>query len=374
MIDRAQRREQREEDLEQAETVQEIQDVHVIGVATQTDLTQEKLDMLETDYQQRLRDTREMGVRLSVISGNGFPCEEALSKDNQLVNSFTGVSSFEVLKVVFKFVAPAVTVTASTKLTKFQQLTLVLMKLRMNVPNFDLAFRFGIDKSTVSRIFRKWVFALDERLSSLIYWPTREQLIQTMPYCFRPKYGLKLVSIIDCFEIFIEKPSDLFAKAATYSQYKSYNTAKYLIGIAPQGVISFISKGYGGRVSDKYITMHCGFLTQLLPGDVVLADRGFNVEESIALKGASLDIPAFTRGKKQLSASEVEETRKKANVRIHVERIIGSTRQTFPIISATAVLPWEYVQSDETNQIILDSIVRVCCALHNLREGVIPFE
>ena len=112
MIDRTQRREQREEDLEQAETVQEIQDVHVIGVATQTDLTQEKLDMLETDYQQRLRDIREMGVRLSVISGNGFPCEEALSKDNQLVNSFTGVSSFEVLKVVFKFVAPAVTVTS----------------------------------------------------------------------------------------------------------------------------------------------------------------------------------------------------------------------------------------------------------------------
>lgn len=126
MIDRTQRREQREEDLEQAETVQEIQDVHVIGVATQTDLTQEKLDMLETDYQQRLRDIREMGVRLSVISGNGFPCEEALSKDNQLVNSLL-VSSFEVLKVVFKFVAPAVTVTASTKLTKFQQLTLVLM-------------------------------------------------------------------------------------------------------------------------------------------------------------------------------------------------------------------------------------------------------
>ena len=105
MIDRAQRREQREEHLEQAETVQEIQDVHVIGVATQTDLTQEKLDTLETDYQQRLRDNREMGVRLSVISGNGFPCEKALSKDNQLVNSFTGVSSFEVLKVLFKFVA-----------------------------------------------------------------------------------------------------------------------------------------------------------------------------------------------------------------------------------------------------------------------------
>ena len=119
------------------------------------------------------------------------------------------------------------------------------MKLRMNVPNFDLAFRFGVSKTTVSRIFRKWIFALDERLSCLIHWPTREELIQTMPFCFQPKYGLRLVAII---ELFIEKPSNLLAKAATYSQYKSYNTAKYLISITPQGVISFISEGYGGRV------------------------------------------------------------------------------------------------------------------------------
>ena len=33
-----------------------------------------------------------------------------------------------------------------------------------------------------------------------------------------------------------------------------------------------------------------------MPGDVVLADRGFNVEECIAYRGATLNIPAFTRG------------------------------------------------------------------------------
>ena len=76
----------------------------------------------------------------------------------------------------------------------------------------------------------------------------------------------------------------------------------------------------------------------------------------------------------QLPAEEVEETGKKANVRIHVERIIGSTRQTFSILSATAVLPWEYVQPGENGCVLLDSIVRVCCSLHNLREGIIPFE
>ena len=104
-----------------------------------------------------------------------------------------------------------------------------------------------------------------------------------------------------------------------------YNAAKYLICITPQGVIGYISDGYGGRASDKYITEHCGFLDRLLPSDVILADRGFNIEDSVALRGATLDIPAFTRRKVQLTFEEVESTRKKANVRIHVERIIGVT-------------------------------------------------
>ena len=42
---------------------------------------------------------------------------------------------------------------------------------------------------------------------------------------------------------------------------------------------------------------------------------------------AKLHIPAFTKGKSQLSAMEVTETRTIANVRIHVERVIGNVRQ-----------------------------------------------
>jgi len=44
------------------------------------------------------------------------------------------------------------------------------------------------------------------------------------------------------------------ARTETWSQYKHHNTAKFLIGITPQGVTSFISQGWGGRVSDKYLT------------------------------------------------------------------------------------------------------------------------
>ena len=43
-----------------------------------------------------------------------------------------------------------------------------------------------------------------------------------------------------------------------------------------------------------------GLLKKLLPGDVVLADHGFNIGDSVGFYCASLQIPAFTKGRKQL--------------------------------------------------------------------------
>ncbi|KAM9364991.1 putative ATP-dependent RNA helicase DDX43 [Pholidichthys leucotaenia] len=130
-------------------------------------------------------------------------------------------------------------------------------------------------------------------------------------------------------EVFIERPSDLKARAQTYSSYKSHNTAKYLISITPQGTVNFISRGWGGRVSDKHITENCGYLNNLNPGDLVLADRGFNIQESLAYYGARIEIPAFTKGKKQLDSKEIESTRNLASVRIHVEWVIGIVKNRY---------------------------------------------
>ncbi len=81
-------------------------------------------------------------------------------------------------------------------------------------------------------------------------------------------------------------------------------------------------------------------------------------------------IPAFTKGKSQLHGIEVEQTRRIANVRIHVERVIGNIRQKYTIINSTQ--PIDYVQSDE-QQTTLDKIVCVACALINICDSVVPF-
>ena len=108
---------------------------------------------------------------------------------------------------------------------------------------------------------------------------------------------MKCVVMIDCFEVFCERPKSLMARAQTNSNYKHHNTVKYLIGIA-QCVITFISKGWGGRVSDQHLTENFRILENLLPGDQVLADRGFNVQEAAGFYCAEVKLPPFTRGKK----------------------------------------------------------------------------
>ena len=50
-----------------------------------------------------------------------------------------------------------------------------------------------------------------------------------MPACFQQSFGKKVAIIIDCFEIFIERPSDLEARAITWSNYKHKNTAKVFL-------------------------------------------------------------------------------------------------------------------------------------------------
>ena len=231
---------------------------------------------------------------------------------------YTGLPSYEVLLVIFEHVAPDVT-RCTQSLDRFQEFVLLLMKLRLNVPLQDLAYQFNISLTTASRIFSFWMVVLDAKLSTLVFWPEREQLRNTMPLCFQYAFGKKVTVVIDCFELFIECPLNLLARAQTFSSYKHHNTIKILIGISPQGSICFVSEGWGGRTSDKYLTENCGFLEHLLAGDMVMADRGFTIAESVGLKQAKLVIPAFTKGKSQLDPVDVEKTRGIANVRIHVE-------------------------------------------------------
>ena len=112
-----------------------------------------------------------------------------------------------------------------------------------------------------------------------------------------------------------------------------------------------------------------------MPGDIVLADRGFDVADSVAIMGASLELPAFAKGREQLSAGEIESTVYEKSCQCqNTHRVIGAVCQKISILSATGVLSKDLVQAKTNDGVLLDSVVSVCCALNNLFEGVVPFD
>ena len=69
----------------------------------------------------------------------------------------------------------------------------------------------------------------------------------------------------------------------TWSQYKHHNTGKFLIVIAPNSFIQYISPIYAGTISDKELTRCCGYLDMMEPYSEIMVDKGFNITEEMNL-------------------------------------------------------------------------------------------
>lgn len=266
----------------------------------QTDLTAEAIQQLESDNTSRLLEAKERET-----SEKGLYDFQTYENDPDKVAFYTGLPNLEVLKLVFNLIEGHM-ISSNKCLSKETEYLLCLVKLRMNYLFKDMAYHLNVSVATVQRSFHNTLDVLYARLHFLVQWPKRENLRKSMPQSFRKDFGQKVVVILDCFELFTERPSGALNKVYTYSNYKHHQTVKYLIGIAPHGVVTFISEGWGGRTSDKFITEKTGLLENLLPGDVVMVDRGFKIEEGVNFYQAELAIPNFTRGKTQLHPLEVE--------------------------------------------------------------------
>ena len=141
----------------------------------------------------------------------------------------------------------------------------------------------------------------------------------------------------------------------TYSNYKHHNTFKSLIGISPGGAIIFVSKLFPGSISDKQLTERSGLLQLIEKGDSIMADRGFDIQDMLTPLGVRVNLPTFLKGKPQLEANELVETRRIASLRIHVERAMERIKN-FHILDGT-------IPSSLTN--VAEQIVFVCAMLTN---------
>ena len=133
---------------------------------------------------------------------------------------------------------------------------------------------------------------------------------------------------------------------------------KALIGIAPNGCITYVSDLYGGSRSDKEIVQHCGVLNMFVPGDMIMADKGFNIR-SIWPSGVTLNIPSFLYNG-QFTKDEIVNNKTIAIARIHVERAI----QRIKIFDILDHIPGNLRQ-------YADKIFKVCACLTNFQTSIL---
>ena len=350
----------------QAENEIDNEPTRSVCTQTDTDITRGDIDGVTVEINRLMEENRNLKNKLKKTEIH----PETFERDNEKVKYYTGLPSFATLMVLLSHLLPFLPQGNRRLLSPFQMLMVTFMRLRLNLPVQHIAHLFKVHRTTISSTFAETLSVMYNRFSNLVHWPDRDSLRESMPHQFVEAFGDNVAVIIDCFEVFIERASNLKARAQTFSHYKHNNTMKYLIGITPQGVIAFISRVYGGRTSDKHVTENSGFLNKLLPGDKVLADRGFDIQESVGLMCAEVKIPAFTKGKCQMQAKDVEETRKLAHLRIHVERVIGNVVGKYTIVTDTIPIKLA-LPCDGENVTFLDKMVTVCCALTNMCPSVV---
>ena len=237
------------------------------------------------------------------------------------MRQLAGVSR-EFFSVLLSFIVPRNDGQPSffVKLQKENRLLLFLMKMKLGISFCALGGLFHVNTSTASRIFFQVLETLNVKTRTWIFWPSRESIQANLPKTFH-NYP-KCRCIIDCTEIPTDTPPTVEQRVLMYSNYKGRFTIKFLIVITPDGYVCMISKGYGGRATDSFITNDSGFLNLIEPDDSVLADKGFpQIKSELSKRDAMLVIPPFAFNP-QFTHDEIDDTYKIASVRIHVERAI----------------------------------------------------
>lgn len=237
------------------------------------------------------------------------------------------------------------------------QLLITLMKLRLNCKDLDLAVRFNTSRATISNVINTYISVLHEILYEGIFKtvgiPSQLKCKGSMPKSFEDFSSARIA--MDATELVQDVPSDMNCQSLSYSNYKSRHTVKAVTCVAPNGALVFCSDLYPGSTSDAAIVEHCNLLEQMQPGDMILADKGFNIFDKLPA-GVSLNIPPFLSSRGYFTKEEAELCFKIGRSRIHVERA-NERIKNYDVLNH---IPAQYRH-------LSTKIFQVCCCLVNLQ-------
>ena len=169
-----------------------------------------------------------------------------IKSDENMVTFYTGFPSFSTLKGFYDFLGPSVDNLKYSKkqeesdiqsgaenkrlrprsLPPLEEFFMTLVRLRLNLVEQDLAYKFGLSQSTVSRNTCTWINFLYLNVKELFLWPPKKLVKSNMPKSFKTNYPSTRV-ILDATEIYIEQPHLPELQQMTFSNYKTTILTKH---------------------------------------------------------------------------------------------------------------------------------------------------
>ncbi|XP_076621599.1 uncharacterized protein LOC143342003 [Colletes latitarsis] len=219
----------------------------------------------------------------------------------------------------------------SIRIEDQSKIIMTLMKLKHNISYSILKVLFTrYSIASCRQIILNIIDILYDCLKEAIYFPNKDEISKNIPICFN-NFKVGRV-VLDCTEIFIQKPKNLCCQISIYSQYKHRYSIEYMTGVTPGGLICFISNTYGGRTSDNVIFEQSNIINYLEKNDNIMIDRRFTIDKLCKDNDIKLICPPFLREKTQLSKEEALFGTEIAKARVHIEQS-NQRLKTFKILS-----------------------------------------
>ncbi|XP_020912312.1 uncharacterized protein LOC110250056 [Exaiptasia diaphana] len=345
---------------------------------TETEL-KSKIEAMVTANELKTKVENTVIYQVTAVSNISY---DIVIKNSETMKHFTGLSSrqFNILFDFLNDVCPLdkltywsycdqkksvnkLTQTLPSKWSTKERLFICLLRLRRGFTIKTMSILLStpdkqIKETSIRDVFTTYMQLMYRvfRDMSKVMFPSKEILQKCLPPVFKTIKRIRCS--VDCTEFRVETARNFARQGNTYSSYKHANTFKCLIAVTPNGGSCFVSDLYEGDISDVQIFEQSGILKHIEPQDVILVDRGFTVQDLVNPLQAHINIPAFLKGRANLSAAEELSTRKIAKARVHVERFNQRLKQ-FKMVGRTIPLSLAPLATQ---------MVVVACGLVNFQE------
>lgn len=209
-----------------------------------------------------------------------------------------------------------------------------LCKLRLGLSFATLSVLFKLEKVKVAKdMFHNIVKLLAKNLKKLIYWPVKHEILSDMPKCFVPYSSTRVVLSTLVIPIQDETPNCAKCKKIFVSKEGVLKTLKVMLGLTPNGKVSFVSLVYAGSNTDEKIFFCTRLLEKLIPSeDAVMLSKDMDIGAASCLEQITFyALPKL--GPYRTTVADVIETKNLTESMVYVERTLRKIK-TFKILQS----------------------------------------